>query len=349
MLQDVFLSKFMATHPTRFYYGTRGKTGVGADLFDLRSTMDALALDHEVDMIRVSELIADIDDFAVAGFTGQKVYHPGVPVGYEKANKVWSAYVPAEDLTITAVLPGALGNKISIKFLRDAADAVSVFGSTVVLTIDNDGATQPSHLQTLIDADPALKGLIKITSTADTAFPDAWVIARAAEAAVFLAGGTGRGMGYLLVNKWIDNNNLLFVAKPSGEDYEVAFATGAALAVSATRRRCTITYREGVTTAAQALAAVLAVPIAMEHFERVATTAGGAGALTGLNGKVSKLSCDLSSSLFAGYVKMVITDVAANEVTFDTGGAVGAPAGGAIGLSLRLGMQLLGRLTLVTV
>lgn len=351
MLQDAFLSKFMATHPTRFYYGTRGKTGVGADLFDLRSTIDGLALKQEIAGDVLWGLYSDNDDIAVAGVTGYKLSNfNGIPSGYEKAARRWSAYVPAENLTITAVIPGELGNKISIKFARAAADAVSVVGTVVLLTIDNDGLTQPSHLQTLIDANPKLKGLIQITSTADTAFPDAWVIARAAEAAVYLAGGTGRGWGYELVGVWGSTTSICFVAKQpgSGYDYEIAWVAGAALNVSADRRRCTITYVNVTTTYAQVMAAVLANPIAMEHLFAIFVPGGGAGTVTGLNGQVAKLTSDFMTSLFVGPQKAIITDIGAQDITYDAS-AIAVAAGGVLNARMRLCGLFLGDVSLITV
>ncbi|RPH69821.1 hypothetical protein EHM76_06900, partial [bacterium] len=161
--RDVALSKGMQAHPTRAYYLTRGQTGIGAELRDLRLSLDAVLFDAErgkLPKILSTDLTAlDVSD----GAAGKKLFVPALIDGYEKAHAHWT-YNVGKVMTVTAVKPGEIGNRIHITFASAADDAVVAVGNSITISIDNDGATLPSHLQTIVEADRKLRQLIVIPS-----------------------------------------------------------------------------------------------------------------------------------------------------------------------------------------
>lgn len=206
-MKDVTLAKRMKDHPGRSYWLTRASTGVGAELRDLRATIDDVAFGVEHGSLP-QLLSTDIGtSLSVgAGATGVKLFVPGFVEGYEKAARSWT-YTTGKQLIITAIKPGELGNRTKIVFYSKAdGDSVTCDGNVIKIGIHSDGNTTPSELQTLVAADRKISQLIVITSTDNSPIPDSFA---SAGPWGYLAGGTGLGWGGYLSSTWESNTGML--------------------------------------------------------------------------------------------------------------------------------------------
>lgn len=318
--RDFMKSKVMQRHPTRAYFLTRGPTGIGKELFDLRKSLDDVAFDFELGLMYPKLVSMDLVGplSIAAGASGAKLYIDGVEEGYEKATYRW-VYAPGKELIVTAVKPGEIGNLIEITFASAAADGVTCEGNKILIEIDNDGATVPADLQTLVAADRKISQLIKITSTDATAIPDAFALAGPS---AYLQGGTGLGWGAYVSSTWENDAGIVLRASGPGlspAKYEVEWKTGGAAptpVITATRKRTTITYQAGATTAAHVRAALLANPIASEHILPMVTGAG-TGFVAEPNSRVVMLGEDQGFSCYIERFQADLIEVASTYVTIN--------------------------------
>ncbi|NMC34661.1 MAG: hypothetical protein GYA36_19740 [Veillonellaceae bacterium] len=351
------ISKLMKGYPqlaTRFVLMPNG---VGRELKNLRDAIDAGFFRFEHGIMNMKIHGSSEADIKVAGRTGDVLsFLGGWPEGYEKASYTWVFGAgPTKTVAATAVKPTELGNLIHITWASGGAAAVSVDGLEVTLTIKNDGTTTPNALQALVAADPRLKGMIAITSPSGhgaTGIPNTFVTGGAATTQ-YLANGAGLGWGFDIQNNqvWGNTAGIAFVAtKPglAGAKYEVAWSNTGTLGVTATRKRCTITYNDGVTTVAAAVAAVQANKIASEHLTPIAT-GDGLGVLTGLDTKVYKLGLDFGTMVQVGDIFATITAIARDSVTYDYGAQVGVVAATTANAYFRLGLLEKGVMSFPTI
>lgn len=343
------ISKVVSKHPSAVDRFTALPSGIGRGLKDLRNLIDLAAFGLENGIASKLHYL-DQADIKVAGRTGDiMAFLGGWPEGYEKATKSWT-YTTGKQLIVTAIKPGELGELIRIVFASDPNDSVTVDGMTITIKIDNDGATTPAHLQTLVAADARASGMIKITSTDATTIPNAFALAGPSG---YLAGGTGLGLGFDIQNNqvWGNTAAIAFVAKQPGlaaAKYEVAWLNTGTLGVTATRKRVTITFNNNVTTVAAAVAAVNANKIVAEHLAALAA-GNGAGALTGLGTKVYKLGLDFGTMVQVGDVMATITAVARDSFTYTYGAQVGVAAAATAVARARLGLIDLGSVSAPTI
>jgi len=314
--RDLALAKRMARHPTRAYWLTRSDAGVGAELRDLRASLDDVAFGIEqgnLPKLLCTDLVGPLS--VKVGAAGAKLYVPALLDGYEKAAYRWT-YSVGKQLIITAVKPGELGNRIKIVFASDPADAVTSDGNVITIKIDNDGATVPADLQTLVAADRKISQLIAITSTDATAIPDAFALAGPSG---YLVGGTGLSWGGYVSSTWEANTGILFKATKPGAaaaKYQLEFQTGNAVAtptITATRKKCIIKYKAATTTCAEVVTAVNADGVAKEHVRAMAT-AGGAGNFAETNLKVVELGEDQGTVVFVDTFQAEVVEIAATYV-----------------------------------
>lgn len=126
--------------------------------------------------------------------TGHAVDISNVGGGYEAHNIVGTGFMQnatqatktfgtgTASLAFTANRPGTGGNAISVALLTGAAEAISVVGSVVEITLDT-GVSTANSVKVLCDADTGFKKLLSVVSGG------AGVAAVAA--AALLTGGTG--------------------------------------------------------------------------------------------------------------------------------------------------------------
>lgn len=345
--QDNTYSKYMADKFSKFYYGTRGLTGSGAEERELRALIDGLALRHEMKSDTLFPLFLDVNQVPVAaGLSGAKLYHNGLPTGYEKATKT-GAYALGKNATFTANKPGELGNKITVSWTHNAgALAVTLVGTALTISVADADTSKPSDITALINADPKMKGLLVLTSTDDTAILHTSAIMYTTWT---LAGGTGTGWGMYVEGTWGSTSSILFLANQpkSHYDYYVEWVAGAAAGVVVTRKGITITYINGATTANAIVALVNADAIAKEHLKLCAPTGSGAGVLAGLDGQKAYLTEDAGTMLLFGTMMATITSITSTYVQFDLA-ALSNSVNGMLSVDVRLCMMHIGSMCVMT-